>query len=480
MFKLAGGSVIAQAVAILVSPVLARLYTPEVFGLAAIFTTITSIIGVIACLRYDLAILLPKDDGDAANVLSTSLLCAVFITIVSGLIFLFFHAHILSLLQAEKLAPYLLAIPVIVFFNAMFLALNNWNSRMKLFGRLAINRTAQAVGTSGSQLLLGLMGFVTAGSLIWSTAGGVVVGCSILAIMIWHEDGRFFRKTIGLKKIAESFKKYKKFPLIDSWGSLLNVVSRQMPLILLGVFFTGATVGHYALASRVIYLPMSMIGGAIGNVFFQRVAEAHSKEEDVGRLVKMVFRRLVMVALLPSLLIVFMGTDYFTFIFGSKWVEAGIFSRMLAAWMFVWFISSPLTILFVVYNRLESAFVVHVILLVVRTVPLIIGGIVGNAYLAIALFACSGILAYGGLLFWCSSLAGVSMLEQLRIIYQEALYVVPVVGAILLFKIGFGLSAGIVFFVSLFGMLAYGVLLVRRDPELLEYFNNIKQRIVKK
>ena len=55
------------------APVLTRLYGPEAFGFLALFTSITSIIGVVACMRCELAIMLPKTDEEAANLLGLSL-----------------------------------------------------------------------------------------------------------------------------------------------------------------------------------------------------------------------------------------------------------------------------------------------------------------------------------------------------------------------------------------------------------------------
>ena len=54
VLKLVTGSVFAQGIGLLASPIVARLFGPEAFGLAAIFSAIGSIIGVVVCLRYDL------------------------------------------------------------------------------------------------------------------------------------------------------------------------------------------------------------------------------------------------------------------------------------------------------------------------------------------------------------------------------------------------------------------------------------------
>ena len=74
ILTLVTGTTIAQIITILASPVITRLYGPEAFGLLAIFTSITSIISVIICLRYEPAIMLPKSDEEAANVFGLCIL----------------------------------------------------------------------------------------------------------------------------------------------------------------------------------------------------------------------------------------------------------------------------------------------------------------------------------------------------------------------------------------------------------------------
>jgi len=65
VLTLVTGTTIAQIITVLASPVITRLYGPETFGILALFTSITSIIAVIACMRYELAIMLPESDGEA-------------------------------------------------------------------------------------------------------------------------------------------------------------------------------------------------------------------------------------------------------------------------------------------------------------------------------------------------------------------------------------------------------------------------------
>lgn len=99
-------------------------------------------------MRYELAIMLPKTDEEAANLLGLCLLC---VAVVSGLTVpaLYFGGDaLLSLLRAPGLEPYLILVPVFVFISGVFLALNYWNSRTKHFGRLSVARVTSSLATT--------------------------------------------------------------------------------------------------------------------------------------------------------------------------------------------------------------------------------------------------------------------------------------------------------------------------------------------
>jgi len=87
VLKLVGGTAFAQVLSILASPIITRMYGPEAYGLSALFTSIAGIIATIACLRYELAVMLPEKDEDAANLLALSLILATLISAVTAFVF---------------------------------------------------------------------------------------------------------------------------------------------------------------------------------------------------------------------------------------------------------------------------------------------------------------------------------------------------------------------------------------------------------
>jgi len=105
------GTVIAQAIPIALQPILKRLFTPEDFGVFEIYLKTLGILFVVFALKYDMAIVLPKNKIKALLILSLSISFAALFTILSYLILLIFDTEIMLLLRFPikyKIALYLL------------------------------------------------------------------------------------------------------------------------------------------------------------------------------------------------------------------------------------------------------------------------------------------------------------------------------------------------------------------------------------
>lgn len=470
VLKLVTGSGFAQGLGVLVAPIVARLFAPEAFGVAALFASIAGIIGVVACLRYELSIMLPKTDEEAANLLGVSLCFVLIITGISTMVIFFAGDLTVKLLNSSELKKYLWLIPVSVFVSGTFLAMNYWDSRTKRFGRLSIARVISSVVAQTTKLGAGFAGFVSGGILIGTRFLGQIVSTFVLGGQIWRDDRKLFKTSIRWKKMIAGMHRYSKFPAIDIWGGLLNTTSWQLPALLLASFFSPIIVGYYALGTAVIRMPMSIIGGAIAQVFYQRACDAKNKGES-SQVVENVYKRLVAIGLFPMLLLCLVGQDLFSVVFGHKWAEAGLYTQILAPWMFFVFISSPLSTLFSVFERQGSALIVHSTIFLTRLVSLYIGGVLGNVYIALGLFSVTGVFVYGGLSIWNMKLAGVPTYLFFTPLIRYFLYSLPVCLGLLLLNFWCNASPYIVLFISVITLIIYMIVTIRQDNVLRKYLS---------
>lgn len=424
VLKLASGATFAQVLGVLVAPILARLYGPEAFGVLRLFTSITSIAGVVVCMRYEISIMLPESDEEAANLLGVSLGFVILVSGLMALIVWFGRPLLLRWLRAPELGPYLWLVPPAVFVGGVLLALNSWNTRTKHFAHMSVARVARSVTTAGLQLGAGYAGYAVGGSLISANVIGSSVYALVLGGRTWRDDLALFSRSLKWQDMFRGMKRYRKFPLYDMWARLFNSLSWQLPAFLLSSFFSSTVVGYYALGDHLLRLPMNVIGSAIAQVFLQRAAEAET-EGALASVVESAFRRLVMLGMFPMLLLTIIGRDLFTVVLGDSWAEAGVYTQILSIWTFFWFISSPLSTLFRVLEKQESSLILNVAILATRAIALGIGGLLGNARMALVLFAVSGVLLYGYLSLSIVHVSGVSWSNVSRILFSNVVLFVP-------------------------------------------------------
>ncbi|EJL6271209.1 lipopolysaccharide biosynthesis protein, partial [Vibrio cholerae] len=334
------GTGIAQAIPIAIIPILTRMFSPEDFGLLALYAACVSILGVVATGRYEIAIMLPKDDEDARLLLQLSMLFALFVSLLISIPISIWNAQIAHFLGNEDIAVWLYLVPVSVLFTGIYQALTYWNNRQKKFINTAVSRVNQSLFQGFAQTLLGFL--QVSGGLIWGQFIGIVSG----SIYLLKKD-RNYKSLIRKSKINSIQKqgiKYHKFPTYGVWGALCDAGAVQMPVILLTKFYSNSVTGMFSLTFRVLNMPTSIISSAIAQVLFQKVVEISQTEPEKLNLYIIKMFLLLFVIYLPAVPILFIwGENLFSIIFGNEWSQAGVYAGYLVIAIAVRFAVSPLS-----------------------------------------------------------------------------------------------------------------------------------------
>ena len=430
---LVSGTTLAHLVLVLASPLVTRLYTPSAFGVAALFSSLGTVIGVIACLRYELAIVLPGDDDEAAGVFAVSVVASVVVSVACGAALLVLRGPILHLLRSPELGSFLPLVPLSVCLRGLLNSLTYWSTRRKNFSQLSVARFVGSTTMAGAQLGLGFGGLATPAGLILSEVLRPFASSVRLAYRVWGDDWLVLRDGFRLASMLPMLRRYRKFPLVSGWAAIMNTISWQLPSFLLAAYFSPVIVGFYSLGDRVLRRPMSLISLAIGQVFLQRAAQAQV-EGKLTALVESSFTRLVRLGMFPFVVLSVVGQDLFVVLFGSYWAEAGFYAQILSLWTFVWFISSPLSSLYSVLELQERSLYINIAILVTRYASLTIGGIAQNSRLGLFLFGVSGVLAYG---YYCTTImrvAGVALSSITGVLWRATLQSLPAAALLLLLQ----------------------------------------------
>ena len=220
----------------------------------------------------------------------------------------------------------------------------------------------------------------------------------------------------------------------------MNGISWQLPALMLSSFFSVNIVGFYSLGLVVLKMPLNIISSALSQVFYQKACEGKNVKGCNDELVESLMDKLMFIGILPTMILAIVGEELFSVVFGEKWFAAGSYTQILAPWAFSWFISSPLSTLFAVYERQGAALSVDFVFFITRFFSLYIGGIYNNIYLALGLFSVTGIAAYAFLAAWNIKIAKASLRKIFLMFMRNLLYSLPVGICLFFVKYMFKLS----------------------------------------
>ncbi|NER94659.1 MAG: oligosaccharide flippase family protein [Symploca sp. SIO1B1] len=333
---------LAQALTILASPLLTRLYTPEDFGILAVYTSLLSLFVVVGSWRYQLAIPIASNDLAAANVLALSVIALVFMTLLSGFAMGILGSNIVTWTNAPELQPYLWLLPLGLFGAGMYQVLNYWAIRKKTFGYLAQTKLSQGVGQLITQLVLGLIHFRPLGLLLGDVVGRVA-GSSRIATLAWKQNHTVFRE-ISVSQMRSVASRYWRFPVLSGSSALLNSAGLQLPALLIAAFYGTQVAGWFALGQRIIGIPMALIGISVSQVYFSEAARLlRDNPEELRQFFFKTTRRLLTIGILPIGILAMGGPWLFNLVFGKAWLEAGKYVQILALMFLCQFVVVPIS-----------------------------------------------------------------------------------------------------------------------------------------
>ena len=347
---LAGATAVAQVAVVLVSPLLTRLYTPADVGVYAATVSVVSIVVVVACLRFEQAIPLPRDERLMASLVVLCVGSAIATTVILGVILVLLDGQIAGMLGIPSVAGLRLPVLLAVLGGTLYSIVSGWAIRCGEFAELARTRVTQAASLLVLQLGFGFLGFGAPG-LVLGDAVGRSAGTVRLARIMWHAQRDAFR-SVTLASLRAAAGRYRRFAFLSTPSALLDTIAIQAPVFILLALFGPTTAGYYGLASRIGSVPNALAAASVGPMFLEESARQQRDDPALlGTTFLVALRRLALLGLGPTLLIVVAAPILFGLVFGSAWAEAGLYAAILAPMQYMQMITSPLSGILTVLER---------------------------------------------------------------------------------------------------------------------------------
>ena len=344
---LSGGMAIGQAVTLLASPILTRLYDPHDFGIYAVFTALSGLLGTVVALRYEFAIPLAPTERQAADLAALCLVAISFLCVVSVPVIWLGGDRLAQVTQMPGLAHILWWLPATMGMAGIAQFLNYWSVYRGTFRLNASSRIVQSVLQSVMQVVLGVLGAGPGGMVLgYALAYGVRAANFLLRLP--RRDWRLLRgaRVTAMRKCAIEQWRY---PVLSAPSGLLQNGSQLLPALLLASLYGPAVAGWYGLGQRLIGLPVRLLGQAASQVYLGEIAI--SSRGDSFKLFKqasLAFFALGIVIMAPLLLA---GPSLFAFVFGETWRTAGEITRLLVPLYLTRLVVTPVSQTLNAYGR---------------------------------------------------------------------------------------------------------------------------------
>lgn len=336
---LAGGTALSQVILLAATPLVARLYSPTEYGVWALFMSFGLTWSTVSSLRYEPAIVIPAGEDEAADIVVLCfaiLLTVVVLAIAAIAVGHRWIAHILGLGRVG----WLWALPPFVFAAGAVQILSFWATRTRRFKAIATARIMQSAATIGLQIACALYLRVGASGLIAGAVGGQICAAAALVGSVARHDRRTWSGALQRANLRAPAHQFRNFPLYTAPYSLVGVVGKRLVVLLLAAVCGAAVAGHFEIATKMVFFPVTLVAGAVNQVFFPRAARELGNGAGLAKFVVRV-QTLIVAAAGPIFLAGALNAPFlFSVLFRAAWTPAAVYGSLLAMPAFILLLTS--------------------------------------------------------------------------------------------------------------------------------------------
>jgi O-antigen/teichoic acid export membrane protein len=397
-----GGTAAVQIINIIATPIITRIYGPEIFGVQGIYLSVFGIFLVIVGLGYQFAIALPKKNITAKALTIICLIIGIITSTITAVLININGEKILKLFAITEIIPYRNDIAPTMVVGLIGVLLTQWLIRKNAFREMAVGGIASAVIIISTRLILAEYE-ISAKTLIWTSVITAPLSALIAYALIKRGNDKSRKKSshfrINLLKIVAI--RYRDFPCYRLPHEIINGLSHGIPFLLIAKYSDANNVGLYMMALAILGLPSNMISTAISTVYFNRVNKIiNDKEEPKYLIIKMTIG-MAYFSIIPFLIVIFYGPVLFEYLLGDKWKSAGIYAQIMTPYIFMQFINKPAVAAISSLKMQDNLLIYEIISTTLKTFGLIMAyEWYGSDYKAIGVYSSIGAISYALLIAW--------------------------------------------------------------------------------
>ena len=350
--KMSASNIVMFLLPVVVTPILSRLYQPSDFGEWGVFSSFVAILTIAIFAGYENTIVKASEE-EVPYVSALCLTLGVLVSAATLLVFgwgrnrgMAFFDHFPSV---GLLLAYLLA-------YAAHTVASNLCNRYGQYTHLALESVVLGGSQAAFRVLFGLVAVSAFNGLILGTTLAQLATFLFLLVCLVRTGKLRSLWAFNIRRIGAIVSRYRNFALYDAPSSLLCYAGFSVPLLVLMGYFDKSTIGCYSIILQLLLLPMTLVGSAIGRVYYEQLCTNRGQLEHRLRCTRQVGKVVALIAFVPMLVLACGGDKLVVVFLGSKWATAGNIALCLAFWSFPTILTQPLIPLFRFLNKQRVLF----------------------------------------------------------------------------------------------------------------------------
>lgn len=329
---------------------LARLLTPEDFGVMGIIMFFISLANVLVDSGFGGALVRKKDVAtvDYSTVfffnLSISIFFFLLIVLSSSLIGDFY--------QRSDLNTYLIVAALILLINAFQIV----HSTKLIIDLKFKERTVFLLISTFCSNIIGIsLGFLGCG--VWALIAMQLSRALINTALLWFLG----EKIVKLQFSKQSFKDLFSFGFFTTSSSLLNQAFNNIYNLILGRFFKVSDVGYYYQANRLQQIPIEVFNVLSNNVIYSNMSKYQENREQFSLLFFKIVKTILAVLGLVVLLLYLYIDLLIPLLLGDQWIPSIVYFKILIFSAFFLIQENFNRVIFKIFNQTHKIFYLELI-----------------------------------------------------------------------------------------------------------------------
>jgi len=310
----------SQVVNLAAYPFLTQSYSPASFGVFSVITATATFFGAAILMRLDTIVQI-VDPDEEDDILSAAMVVGFGLALAGMALMLVFGEWLVGLATEGQdwQAGYALVVPLLALTSGLFALSRQYFAKKRRYRRLSLANFLRTLAMVAAQLGLVLLLPGPAGLI-----AGFGLGLGLALVLAWPVSMVVLAKVAvaprqALQAAWATIHRHRVYIRVDVVNVLIaaSVLTFYPIIVLIG--FGAEEAGIFAVASRLVFIPIDVLAASVSTVYFQRFSLAVRQSEGMLRLFGITLAGAAATAAAIALVVFFFADPFVRLVFPPEW-----------------------------------------------------------------------------------------------------------------------------------------------------------------